>query len=125
MADNYRSAFIGGVIGAVATALVGGGIALLTYGGSAATDLFVNQTAGAILNHFQIRLREGGSSNGSDFEAKCEEHEIAVGGSCIISAENGALQNAGTTSTGYSCTYSRRADPSVKARIFAACLGRK
>ena len=37
--------------------------------------------------------------------------------------ENGVLQNAGTTSTGYECTYSRHADATVKARIYAACLG--
>ncbi len=40
MAENYRSAFIGGIVGAVATALLGGGVALLTYGGNAATDFF-------------------------------------------------------------------------------------
>lgn len=125
MAESYKSALIGGVVGAVATALVGGGVALLTYGGNTATSFFVNQTAGAILSHFQVRLREGGTKNGSDFDAQCEEHEIAVGGSCIIEADNGVLQNAGTTADGYSCTYSRRADASVKARIFAACLGRK
>jgi hypothetical protein len=120
VADGYKSAFIGGVVGAVATALVTGAFAFLAYGGTAVTGFFINQTAGALLDHMQVRLREGGSKNSSDFDAKCEEHEIPVGGLCYITAENGALQNAGTTQDGYSCTYSRRADPSVKARIFAA-----
>lgn len=125
MPENFRSALIGGIVGAVATALVGGGVAALTYGTNAATGFFANLIAGATLDHLQVRLREGGTNNGSDFSAKCEADEIVVGGSCIIMADNGVLQNAGTTSDGYGCTYSRRADPAVKARIFAACLGRR
>jgi hypothetical protein len=124
MPESYRSAIVGGIIGACATAVVGAGIAALGYAGNFFEGMARSQTVSAVFDNLQIRTHEGGTTNGSDFEAKCEPHEIPIGGSCTIMTGNGALQNEGTTKEGYSCTYSRRADPDgVKARIFAACLG--
>jgi hypothetical protein len=71
-AKDYKSAFVGGVVGAVATALVTGAVAFLAYGGNAVADLFFNQTAQALLSHMQVRLREGGTRNGSDFDANAK-----------------------------------------------------
>jgi hypothetical protein len=120
-AGGYKTAFIGGVIGAVATALVGGAIALLPAGGSAITAAIV----GALLNHLTVELRQGGSTNNSDFIAHCEKGEKVVGGVCTITSGNGVIQNEGTTpDNGFGCTYSRRADPQVTATIYAACLKR-
>ena len=122
MADGYKSALIGGVIGALATALVGGGIALLPSAGNAITTMMVD----SLLRHLEVKFHQGGSSNNSDFVAHCDDDEKVVGGACTITSGDGAIQNEGTTpDNGYNCTYSRRADPHVTATIFAACLKRK
>jgi len=122
MAESYKSALIGGVIGALATAVVGGAVALVPAAGNAITMTFVD----SMLTHLEVRLRQGGSTNNSDFSARCEADEKVVGGSCAITSGDGVIQNQGTTpDNGFSCTYSRRADPHVTAAIFAACLKRK
>jgi hypothetical protein len=125
--DGFRSALIGGIIGAIGTAIAGGLIVLLTSAGSAVTDYVAGKIAASTLKHLKIELREGSTSNKSDFSAACLSGELVVGGQCFITDEEGALQNAGSTPNGgYSCTYSRRADPKgVKARIQAACLALK
>jgi hypothetical protein len=121
--EGLRGALIGGIIGAIGTAFAGGLIVLLTSAGGAVTEYAANRIAASTIKHLRVELREGGTQNSSDFSAKCQPGELVVGGQCFISYEDGALQNAGSTADGYSCTYSRRADPKgVKARIYAACL---
>jgi hypothetical protein len=121
--DGFRSALVGGVVGAIATAVAGVIIVSLTNVGNAITDWTSFQITRSVIAHSKVYLREGESKNGSDFSASCQRGELVVGGQCVIQYENGVLQNAGTTDTGYECTYSRRADANVKARIYAACLG--
>lgn len=121
--EGFRSALVGGVVGAIATAVAGVVIVSLTNVGNAITDWTAFQITKSVIAHSKVYLREGETKNGSDFSASCQSGELVVGGQCIIVYENGALQNAGTTDTGYACTYSRRADANVKARIYAACLG--
>jgi hypothetical protein len=125
MKEGFKGALIGGIIGAIATTLVGGAVAVLTNVRYAITDWTIFQATDSILNHMRVRLREGTTENNSDFRATCEGDEIVVGGRCIITDGNGALQNLGTSDDGkyFTCTYSRRADATVKGRIFAACLG--
>jgi hypothetical protein len=124
---GYRNAFIGGIIGAVATALVGGVSALFMNLGSFATNTATDRIAETTFKQHKIVMHEGGSSNNFDFEAHCEDGEIPVGGICRIESGDGYLQNEGINDQGrFTCTYSRRADPNgVKARIFEACLGRQ
>ncbi len=123
MAEGFRSALVGGIVGALATAATGIVIVSLTNIGNAITDWTGLQLTKSVLAHTNVHLREGDSKNGSDFSASCEKGELVVGGQCVILYENGVLQNAGTTASGYQCTYSRRADATVKAKIYAACLG--
>jgi hypothetical protein len=122
--EGFRSALIGGIIGALGTAIAGGLIVLLTSAGNAVTEYAGNKITASVIKHMKVELREGTTPNGSDFSASCRPGELVVGGQCLITYEDGALQNAGSTSDGYTCTYSRRPDPKgVKARIYAACLG--
>jgi hypothetical protein len=123
--EGFRSALFGGIVGALATAAAGIVIVSLTNVGNAITDWTAYQITKSVVAHSKVYLREGESRNGSDFSASCQNGELVVGGRCEISYENGALQNAGSTDTGYVCTYSRRADPTVKAKIYAACLSLK
>jgi hypothetical protein len=123
--EGFRSALIGGIVGALATAVAGVIIVSLTNIGNAITDWTAYQITRSVIAHSKVYLREGDSKNGSDFSASCQNGELVVGGRCEISYENGVLQNAGATDTGYVCTYSRRADANVKAKIYAACLSLK
>jgi hypothetical protein len=124
--EGFRSALVGGIIGALGTAIAGGLVVLLTSVGSAGTEYLADKITASVIKHLKVELREGSSPNGSDFSASCRSGELIVGGQCLITYEDGALQNAGSSADGYSCTYSRRADPKgVKARIYAACLGPK
>jgi hypothetical protein len=56
MAEGYKNAFVGGLIGAVATALAGGAIALLPSVGNAITTRVVD----TILTHLEVKLHQGG-----------------------------------------------------------------
>lgn len=124
--EGFRSALIGGIVGALGTAIAGGLIVLLTSAGSAVTEYAATKITASVINHLKVELREGTTPNNSDFSALCRTGELVIGGQCLITYEDGALQNAGSSTDGYSCTYSRRADPKgVKARIYAACLGPK
>jgi hypothetical protein len=82
MAEGYKNAFVGGLIGAVATALAGGAIALLPSVGNAITTRVVD----TILTHLEVKLHQGGSTNNSDFVAHCENDEKVVGGACTITS---------------------------------------
>jgi hypothetical protein len=118
------NAFVGAIIGAIAVALVGSGFAVVTHTGGYLLGLSVQRTANLVLDSLHVTLKPGSTSNQIDYNAKCLEHEVIVGGQCIIESGEGTLQNEGTTNAGYFCTYSRRADPTgVKGKIYAACLG--
>jgi hypothetical protein len=56
MAEGHGSAFVGGVLGAIATALVGGGVVFLTNAGNVASTLALNSAVDSILNHLDVRL---------------------------------------------------------------------
>ncbi|MGB6174846.1 MAG: hypothetical protein WBF43_00550, partial [Methylocella sp.] len=119
---------VAGIIGSIATTLVTAVLAVVTNFGGYLAGISIDKAADLVVDSFHVTLREGSTSNRSDFSAKCLEHEIIVGGLCIIESGDGALQNQGTTKDGkgYVCTYSRRADPAptgVNGKIFAACLG--
>ena len=101
------NAFLGAIIGAIATAVVGSGFAMITNLSGTLLGISIQRTANLVLDSLQVTLRPGSTSNQIDYNAKCLEHEVIVGGQCIIESGKGTLQNEGVTNDGYFCT----ADP--------------
>jgi hypothetical protein len=122
---SLKSSIIGGLIGAVAAAVVGGIIALSTNFFSFAYDKAISTATDTILQNLTVVLRSGESTSSHDFLASCQDNEIAVGGYCVITSGDGYIQNQGQHEKDYFCTYSRRSDPQVNVEIKVACLGRR
>jgi hypothetical protein len=57
--DGFRSALVGGVVGAMATAVVGILIVFLTNIGNAITDWTAFQITKSVIAHSKVYLREG------------------------------------------------------------------
>jgi hypothetical protein len=88
---SYRDAFIGAVLGAVATPLVAAVIFLTTQ----ASGGVMNTLTDAVLNRLQVELEWGiPSTNGADYYAQCRDDEKPWAAFAITSGE-GTLQNAG------------------------------
>ena len=126
---GFGNALAGAIVGVLATAIVGGGIAYFTDLRKAATDYAISQAAHYIIDHLQVTMRDGDlkPSERGIFYARCLKGEIIVGGTC--GGQHAHLRGEGTLSNdAYYCEFVMEDNYELttkNVRATAACLSAK
>lgn len=133
---SWSKTFVAGIVGAGATIAVTLIIGVLGYMTHFFEHAIGHVAMDAVIHHVTVEMRPGLAEFNKDdrtadkwsYFAKCQRDELLLGGSCIITSEDGYLQSEGIEhrkdgSERYVCKYSKRADPDgVRALVLAACL---